>query len=214
MPTLTSRLRRVGRVVAHQVGRLRAALERLAAEVRAAVARAVGQATGEAVREALAVILDGPPQGSGHHNGLADDRDGGWGQPRRPTWPAARPYDPYERDPYAPDPYEPEPDDEPASRHAEDDDPPADEAVAAQQPGAWARAVAAGCQAAVWWLRRHPGPFALVAAAGIGVAAGVATLVGSPLVAGASAVAASALGLLALADAARAAAGLADQALN
>ena len=40
------------------------------------------------------------------------------------------------------------------------------------------------------------------------------TLVGGPLVAGASAVAASALGVLALADAARCAAGLADQALK
>jgi hypothetical protein len=42
----------------------------------------------------------------------------------------------------------------------------------------------------------------------------VATLVSSPLVAGASAVAVSVLGLLALADAARAAAGLAEQAVN
>ena len=74
--------------------------------------------------------------------------------------------------------------------------------------------MAAGCQAASWWLRRHPGASSLVAAAGIGIAAGVATLVSSPLVAGASAVAASALGLLALADAARSAAGLADQALK
>jgi len=177
------------------------------------VARAVGQATGEAVWEALAVILDGPPEQSRYHD-RADDRDGGWGQPRRPTWPATRPHDPYDRDPYARDPYEPDPDDaddEPAHRYADEED---DSPSAARRPGAWARAVAAGCQAAAWWLRRHPGPFALVAAAGIGVAAGVATLAGSPLVAGASAVAASALGLLALADAARAAAGLADQALN
>jgi hypothetical protein len=53
-----------------------------------------------------------------------------------------------------------------------------------------------------------------VAAAGIGVAAGVATLVSSPLVAGASAAVASALGVLALADAARSASGLAEQALK
>jgi hypothetical protein len=54
----------------------------------------------------------------------------------------------------------------------------------------------------------------LIAAAGIGIAAGVATLVNSPLVAGATTVAASALGLLALADAARSATGLADQILK
>jgi hypothetical protein len=57
-------------------------------------------------------------------------------------------------------------------------------------------------------------PLALLAAVGVGVAAGVATLVSSPLVAGASAVAVSVLGLLALADAARSASGLAEQAVN
>jgi hypothetical protein len=74
--------------------------------------------------------------------------------------------------------------------------------------------VAVGCQAAGWWLRRHPGPLALLAAVGVGLAAGVATLVGSPLLAGASAVAVSVLGLLALADAARAASGWAEQTVN
>jgi hypothetical protein len=74
--------------------------------------------------------------------------------------------------------------------------------------------VATGCQAAAWWLRRYTGPFSLIAATGIGIAAGVATLVHSPLVAGATAVAASAMGLLALADAARSATGLADQVLK
>ena len=123
-------------------------------------------------------------------------------------------------EPYARDPYERDPDDDPdvdrRHRHEQDEeeDPPAEEPAPAQRSGCWSRAVAAGCQAAAWWLRRHAGPFALLAAAGIGIAAGAATLVSSPLVAGASAVAASVLGLLALADAARRAAGLADQALK
>jgi hypothetical protein len=213
MPTLTSPFRRVGRLVAGQVARLHAALERLAAEVRAAIARAVGQATGEAAREALRVILDGPPDRPGRDDRF-DDQDGNWAQPRRPSWPASRSYDPYVRDPYERDP---DNDLDEARRHDfadADQEPPAGGPATAQRQGHWSRAVAAGCQAAAWWLRRHPGPFALVAAAGVGVAAGVATLVSSPLVAGAAAAAASALGLLALADAARSATELADQALK
>ena len=165
MPSLTSPFRRVGRLVADQVGRLHAALERLAGEVRAAIARAVGQATGEAAREALRVILDGPPDRPGYER--PEDRDGGWGQPRRPTWPAPRAYDPYARDPYERDPDDdPDEDRRHRLRQDEDEDPPAEEPVAAQRPGSWSRAVAVGCQAASWWLRRHPGRFSLIAAAG------------------------------------------------
>jgi hypothetical protein len=213
MPSLPSPFRRAGRVVAGQVGRLHATLERLAGEVRAAIARAVGQATGDAAREALRVILNGPPDRPSY--GRPEDRDGGWGSPRRPTWPATRPYEPYARDPYEPDPDD-DPEEDRWRRDAEDedDDPPADEPGAARRPGRWSRAVAVGCQAAGWWLRRHPGPLALLAAVGVGLAAGVATLVSSPLVAGASAVAVSVLGLLALADAARAASGWAEQTVN
>jgi hypothetical protein len=213
MPSLPSPVRRAGRVVAGQVGRLHATLERLAGEVRAAIARAVGQATGDAAREALRVILDGPPDRPSYER--PDDYDGGWGSPHRPTWPATRPSEPYARDPYEPDPDD-DPEEDLRHRYAEDEEasPPADGPVAARRPGRWSRAVAVGCQAAGWWLRRHPGPLALLAAVGVGLAAGVATLVGSPLVAGASAVAVSVLGLLALADAARSASDLADQAVK
>jgi hypothetical protein len=65
------------------------------------------------------------------------------------------------------------------------------------------RALAVGCRAAVWWLDRHPGPFSLATAVGVGVVAGVAALVSGPTLAGASGVAASALALLALVDAVR-----------
>jgi hypothetical protein len=213
MPSLTSPFRRVGRLVADQIGRLHGSLEHLAGEVRAAIARAVGQATGEAAREALRVILDGPPERPGYGD-RSDDREGGWGQSRRPTWPTTRPYDPYGRDPYERDPDD-DLDEEHQRRYAGDeDDPPTDQPAAPRRQGRWSRAVAAGCQAAAWWLRRHPGPFALVAAAGIGLAAGVVTLVSSPLVAGATAAAASALGLLALADAACSASDLTDQTLK
>jgi hypothetical protein len=214
MPSLTPSLRKVGRLVACQLERLHATLERLAGEVRSAIARAVGQVTGETVREALCVILDGPIDRPRYQDRL-DDRNDGWGQSRRPSWPSTRSYDQYGRDPYERD----ADDDFEADRRRrydrdEEEDPPADESAAAQRQGNWSRAVATGCQAAAWWLRRHQGPFSLIAAAGIGIAAGVATLVHSPLVAGATAVAASALGLLALADAARSATGLADQVLK
>ena len=213
MPSATSPLRRVGRLVAGQLSRLRATLDRLAGEVRAAVARAVGQATGETVREALRVILDGPAERPGHER--PEDREGRWDQSRGPTWPTTRPsYDPYGRDPDERDPDD-DFDQERQRRYAGDEDPPpAEQSVDARRQGSWSRAVAVGCQAASWWLRRHPGRFSLVAAAGIGIAAGVATFVSSPLVSSASAVAASALGLLALADAASSGAGLADQVMR
>jgi hypothetical protein len=111
MPSLTSPFRKVGRLLADQAGRLHSALERLAGEVRAAIARAVGQATGEAAREALRVILDGPPGRPGYQE-LPDDRDGGWGMARRPTWPAPNGCEPYSRDRYERDPYERNPDDD------------------------------------------------------------------------------------------------------
>ncbi len=213
MPSLASPFRRVKQLVAGQVGRLHATLERLAGEVRAAIARAIGQATGETIKEALRVILDGPTDRPGYER--LEDRERGWGQSRRPGWPAPHGYEPYARDSYEPDP-EDDPDEDRRRRYAADqeDDPPAEQPAAVQPRSSWSRAVAAGCQAASWWLRRHPGRFSLAAAAGIGIAAGVATVVSGPLVSGVSAVAASALGLLALADAARSATGLADQALK
>jgi hypothetical protein len=211
MPSLLSPFRQVGRLVSAQIGRLRAALERLAGEVRAAVARAVGQAAAEAVREALRVILDGPADRPGYHE-PPYDQEGTWGEPRRPTWPATRAHDFYARDLDEQDRDE-DPDDEHVRRYPGPTvGAPSDEPAISRRQGAWARAVAAGCQAAAWWLRRYPGPSAL--AVGLGLAAGVAALASSPLVAGASAAAASALVVLALTDAALCAAGLADQALK
>lgn len=180
--------------------------------MRAAIARAIGQASGESIRQALQLILEGPIDRPG--NERLGDRDDDWGQPRRPSWPATRPYDTYGRDPYERDPDDDFRDERRHRTAGNEEDLPTEQSVAPQLPGRWSRAVAVGCQAASWWLRRHPGPFSLVAAAGIGIAAGVATLVHSPLVAGATAVAASAMGLLALADAARSATGLADQVLK
>jgi hypothetical protein len=207
MSSFPSPLRRAGRLLAAHVRRLRLALARLAAEVRAAVARAVGRATGDAVRDALRVILDGPPPQSPSLRDPPEEIEGMWGQPRRPRWPAdpyAGHYDPYEIPEREPDYLEDDPDDEPAPEGTSEPPP----------SGAWSRAVAVGCQAAAWWLHRHPGPLALLVAAGVGVTAGLAALASGPFVAGGSAAAAAALGALALADAASAAADLADDALT
>ncbi len=205
MPTLTSPFRVVGRLVAGQCRRLHRALEALAAEVRAAVARAVGQAAGEAAREALLVVLRGPAGADDPR----DDREGLWGSPRRRPWPA-QPSDPYAAEDY--DPYGRDPEDGRAYRYVPADGDPAEGPAEGPRPGAWSRAVAAGCQAASWWLRRHPGRCSLLAAAVIGVAAGLVALVGGPLAAAGTAVAAAAAGVLELAEAARSAAGLAADA--
>jgi hypothetical protein len=209
MPTLTSPFRRVGRLVSEQCRRLHQALESLAAEVRAAIARAVGRAAGEAAREALLVVLHGPPP----TDDARDDQERLWGQPRRRIWPA-RPYDPYAPEPcdrYARDPDDTEDEDD-AYRHVPANGEPIEQPAKVEPSGAWSRAVATGCQAANWWLRRHPGRCSLLAAGMIGVAAGLVALVGGPLAAAGSTVAAAALGVLELADAARCAAGLAADA--
>ncbi len=205
MPALSSPFRAVGRLVAAQCRRLHQALEALAAEVRAAVARAVGQAAGEACREALLVVLHGPPPTDDPH----DDGQGLWGPPRRRPWPA-QPYDPYAPEPY--DPYARDPEDDRADRYTPGEGGPAGGPAEAPRPGAWPRAVAAGCQAASWWLRRHPGRCSLLAAGLVGAAAGLVALVGGPLAAAGTAVAAAAAGVLELAEAVRSAAGLAADA--
>jgi hypothetical protein len=211
MPALLSPLRRVGRLLVQHIRRLRQALEHLTTQVRSAVARVIGQATGEAVRDAISVILDGPGARL-HSDHLLDNREGLWGESRQPRWPSStyHPHDPCDvPERYAEPDYRQDNDDELTETETESEEP-----VPPARPGVWSRAVATGCQAAAWWLHHHPGPCALVIATGVGLAAGVAALFGGPFVAGASVVAASALSVLALTDATRSAATLADVAVT
>jgi hypothetical protein len=196
---MLSPLRRVGRVLTGHVRRLRATLAGLAGQVRAAIARVIGQATGAAVRDAIGVILDGPPARPGADE-APREREGLWGQPHRPRWPGPS---------YGVDDLDDEPERYPEPDYNRSDDE-LTESPAPTPPNtsAWSRAVATGCQAASWWLRRHPGPLSLLAATAVGMAAGVTALVGGPFVTASSAMAVSALGILALADAARSAADL------
>jgi len=209
MCSLTSPFRRVGRVLADHARRLQSTLESLASQVRAAIARIIGQATGDAVRDAVSVILDGPPAQPARDE-FREERERPWSSQRRPSWPNST----YDR--YAPDPYGRDPDEIEPERHYV---PPEEEghqqrSAGPEQPGRWSHAVATGCQAAGWWLKRHPGRCSVIAAIGVGVAAGVAALFGGPLVAGGSALAASALGILALTNAACSAASFAAEATN
>jgi hypothetical protein len=201
MPLISSPFRRVGRVLANHVRRLRHALNVLTAQVRAAIARALGQATGDAVRDAVAVILNGPPDDSAQHDRESERAEGLWRQPRSRPW-TSDGYDRYEDSDRDPTYYPEDLDDE-------------EEAVAPptnqpQRSGAWSRAVLTGCHAATWWLRKHPGSLSVIAAVGVGVAAGVAALFASPFMGSVSCVAASAINALALADAARSAAAFAS----
>jgi hypothetical protein len=207
MPSLTAPFRRAGRLLVGHVRRLQSSLEQLGAQVRAAIARIIGQATGDAVRDALAIILDGPPGRSPNYE-AREERSGSWNEPRRPSWPSSS-YDPYRHN-------SDEDDEEPAygySRSAEEMVAPTP-ASDTGHVGVWSRAVAAGCQTAGWWLRKYPGPMSWVAAVGVGLAAGATTLFGGPFVAAGSAVTAAALGVLAVADAARSAATLANTAIT
>jgi hypothetical protein len=178
-------LSRARRSLGNHLLRLRHSFDTLADQVREAIARAIGRTVAEAVSEAVHAALDepaflaAPSRSCGRPPPLWDDAD-------ERSWPD----DPGHL-------YE-------SGRYADDEDLEDDEASeATQRPGLMHRALAVGCRATAYWLDQHPGRFSLVAAVGVGVAAGVAILIAGPSLAGASGVAASALALLALVDAVR-----------
>ena len=67
----------------------------------------------------------------------------------------------------------------------------------------WGLALAVGCQAAAWWLRRKTGRLAALTAAGVGLASALVAYVAAPALAAAAGLAGSALTLAAMSDAAR-----------
>src|SRR4051812_1005405 len=190
-----------GTAAGHLVN-LRGALDALGEQLREAVARAVGRAAGDALRDALHAALDAGRRGPARatpHAGLPqwwDSRDRpAWGRdPDEARYAAAY----REDDRYADDYGEPN-DEDAESGRADPGTPPRPSQDIRPR---WVRALTAGVQAAAWWLRRGPGRPSLLGAAAVGLVAGLAAFAGGPL-AGAAGVAASALALLALADAAR-----------
>jgi hypothetical protein len=191
-------LRRARRSLGVHLARLRHSFDSLADQVREAIARAVGRTVAEAVSEAIhaalaePAFLPAPSRPSARPPPSWDDPDDrSWSGERDDLYESGRYRDRYDDDRLVDD-------------NNLDDDDVSDPQTSSTPPLSLVRrALAVGCRAAAYWLDRHPGPFSLAAAVGVGVIAGVAVLMTGPSLAGASGVAASALALLALLDAVR-----------
>jgi hypothetical protein len=166
------------RLLSAHLDRLRQTLESLGQQLREALARAVAQTIEGAVREAVHTALDDPP---------SDRRLIG-----RSAWLPKRNPDLWEEpeDPNLDDLDDRWPDNEDDVRRPASVTPPAE-----PRSARCVRALAVGCQATAWLLRRQSGRFSSVVALGVGLAAtGVAYAAGSGL-------AVPSLGLLTLAGA-------------
>ena len=187
------RAARTARILAGHVGRLRDTLDLLRERLREAVARAVGQAAAGAAQDAVESLLVESPSASGPPaDPYYRPSPGGWYDPdrdRSPSWDDDR-HDSYRRDP----------DDD-----FEEGPPGRDESPApAQSAGRrWGLALAVGCQAAAWQLRRSVGRLAALKALGVGLASTLAAYVAGPVLVASAGLAGSALALAALSDAAR-----------
>ncbi len=181
----------LGERLAPHVTQLRRGLASLGERLRQSIANSVGRAVADVVTEAVDAALATPDdQGGSYRPSLpasvpVRSRDW-WDRPGDSTW--DRPedgYDPYDR---AYRDY-----DDGMDQDRDEAPQPRDDA----KPGRLGRALAAGLQAAGWWMQRHRGRLSLGVAAGVGLATGIAALLdGGPF--GITGLVASALGLLAL----------------
>jgi hypothetical protein len=151
-----------GRLLTRHLRRLCSSLEALAGRVRAAVAEALGQGVAGAVREAVEAALAGPPEPSNRPSSTSP-------APRPPGGSPAWWYDPDRPDWDADDPYDEPPD--------EDD---AFNAVGPPPAPRWRSALAAGLQAAAFYLKRWPARLPWPWAVGLGLVAGAAAYLGGP----------------------------------
>src|ERR1700676_2587775 len=183
---------RTARLLAGHVGRLRDTLELLRERLREAVARAVGQTAAGAARDAVHSLLAHSPADPDW-----SDRPS-YARPSSGTWadPDYRDYPPGREE--GTDPYRPPPDEDA-------EDPPAEESPPARANAGrrWDLALAVGCQAAAWQLRRAAGRFTALKAVGVGLASTPAASVAGPVLWAGAGLAGSALALAALSDAAR-----------
>jgi hypothetical protein len=163
MPTV-ARIRHLRRALAERLERLRQTLEELITRVHEAVAQAVGQAVAAAVRDTILAVL----RAATNRPGLPSPP---WTTPRcyHSAWPEGR---------------------EPSSsvrtygdssagwwtdEEAQDDDVDRPEpGGVGPPPSRWRSALALGCRASAWLLRRWPGRRPLLAAAGVGAACALA----------------------------------------
>ena len=201
MSRLKSWAAKAARSLSTHLDRLHQTLDRLHGRLREAVAEAVSSGAAVAVKDALlAAILN--PDVSPAYESATYRTSSPWHQQQRyrdGSYASENPYrSSWERDPYEddPDPYERDEIDDPTAK------------ASPQQPSApvsrrFGQAIAVGCQAVAWWLRRKStGRYAGMLAIGVGAGASVAAYFAGPVVATAVALAASTMSLNAVTDAA------------
>jgi hypothetical protein len=191
---------RAARSLSTHLDRLHQTLDRLHGRLREAVAEAVSGGTAVAVKDAILTAMLSPEapayeppryQTASRPYEQQRYRDGSYrsDNPYRSSW---------ERDPYE--------DDQDSYERDEIDDP--TPAASPQQPSEpvgrrFGQAIAVGCQAAAWWLRRkNNSRYASLLAIGVGAAASVAAYFVGPVIATAAALAGSTMSLTAMTDAA------------
>ena len=203
MPVVTSWMAPAGRRLRRHLDRLHDTLEGLSERLREVVSEAVGRAVADAVREAVEALLntspDSPARPSYQPPVPSRQPSNLWGSSASSSWPD-------EREEYGDAGSTPrQPYDDELLSGEEADSYPADpgEQPPRSRPRRWGMALAAGLKAAAWWLGRRPGKNSVLAAAAVGVATGIAALVGSPLAATVVGMAGSGLALLSVASTVR-----------
>ncbi len=176
MPNVTSLFHRAGQTLGRHLDRLRSTFDGLRDRVRDAAVQAIGQSVAGAVRDSLRAFLEGvatqprelpssswsrsPPSWQQHDALFNDQLDHRYDTDHR-GWDANDDLD-----------------DEPPPRS------PQTEPVEEPRPSRWRQALAIGCSAAAWHLRRQVSRVSGLAAIGIGLTSAVgAYLVGPALVA-------------------------------
>jgi hypothetical protein len=188
--SLTSWAASLQEKLAPHLHQLRRGLSSLGERLRQSIASSVGRTVADVVSEAVDAALATPDNPAGSYGSSRpaslpvrprdwcdDPGESVWGRSEQSHDNYGRTYGDY--------------DDE--DQHLDEERRPHDN----PKPGRLSRALAAGFQAAGWWLQRHRGRLSLLAAASVGLATGLATLLdGGPF--GIAGLVASALGLLAL----------------
>jgi hypothetical protein len=174
------------RLVRRHLDRLRASFDALHERLRDAIARVVGEAVAEAMREVVYLLMHLPVTTSPPSSSVGSFRED------RKLSPL---HDPYRR------PWDDEDDENyPREVEATDHKYPVAACEVVSTPAQWSRAVALGCDAVSWWLRRQTHRFPALAALGLGVAVTVAAYAGGPVAAaGGAASLGAALGIWCLA---------------
>ena len=195
---------RAARSLSTHLDRLHQTLDRLHGRLREAVAEAVSGGTAVAVKDAiLAAMLS--PNASPSYESATYRTSSPWHEQQRYRDGSYRAENPYrsswERDPY-------DDDADPYERDEIDEIDESPSAASPKQPSLsvssrYGHAIAVGCQAAAWWLRRKSNArYSGLLALGVGAVASVAAYFAGPVVATAAALAGSTMSLTALAAAA------------